>query len=170
MKRNTVRHILGKLLMIVLLALLCTSCSEPENKGNYPYEPDTPAPAPHNGVFISDYGMMTFNGDGESITVRVGPELAELWGIAEGEYEGKYVFLSGDLPPNGSVPVRYDAAHELQLDLNTGSQTFSRVFDCGIASDDGSTATVGVDIITEDMIPLLFTEEGLFFDIEFIKE
>ena len=170
MKSKKGRRLLGRLLLIALLALMCASCSEPENRGNYPYEPDTPAPDPHSGVFISDYGMLAFNGDGESITVTAGPELAELFEIPEGEYEGKYVFLSGDLPPNGSVPVRYDTAHELELDLNINGQTYSKVFDCGIAADDGSTATVGVGIVTEEMIPLLFAEEGLFFDIKFIKE
>ena len=51
---------------------LFTGCSDPEEPTihiNMPYEPDTPAPAPHEGVFTSEHGSMTFSGDGESVII-----------------------------------------------------------------------------------------------------
>ena len=36
---------------------------------NMPYEPDTPAPDPHVGKFVSDHGEMSFNGDGISVEI-----------------------------------------------------------------------------------------------------
>lgn len=65
---------------------------EPDNPGgydviddfNYPYEPDTPAPAPHEGTFVSDYGTMTFNGDGESVTIDFNEDLAQRLGLPAG--------------------------------------------------------------------------------------
>ena len=60
--------------VLVLLALIggvvfyLNRASGPGSQlDNYPYEPDTPAPDPHNGVFVSDHGKMIFNG----IIVRI---------------------------------------------------------------------------------------------------
>ena len=156
-------------LCLMVLMLLCTSCDRRDH-GNYPYEPDTPVPDPHDGIFVSEWGTMSFNGDGESIIITIGPELSELFELDEGEYTGTYVFLSGDLPPNGSFPIRYDVAHELQLDLDDHGSPYSKVFDVGLAAEDGSTGTVGVDIVTPERIPLLFKDETHFFDVIFVKE
>ena len=163
------RKTVWKIMSLIILLLLCC-CRGPDHDGNFPYEPDTPAPDPHEGVFVSEWGKMVFNGDGESITITVGPELAKLFAIPEGEYSGKYVFLSGDLPPNGSFPIRYDVAHELQLDLDVDGEAYSKVFDVGIAADDGSSGTVGVDVVTPERIPLLFRDDSHFYDVIFIKE
>ena len=132
---------------------------------NKPYEPDTPAPAPHDGVFTSEHGTMTFNGDDETIIVSFDDTLADLIGISAGEHEMKYEFLSGDLPPHGSVPIRYDVAHELSI-YTDEDQYIIRV---GIASDDGKTATVGTDMVTEERIPLLFRDDRGSFSVIFYK-
>ena len=159
-----------KTLFIAILLLLCAACSGPTDNGNYPYEPDKPVPDPHNGVFVSDYGIMTFNGDGKSITIRIDSGLADLFELPEGEYSGTYDFLSGDLPPHGSFPIRYDVAHEMQIDLDNNGQAWSKVFVAGLAAEDGSTGTVGVDVITPDRIPLLFHTDDGYFDVIFEKE
>ena len=146
----------GLLLLLSAALLFCGGCGtagEPE-LDNYPYEPDTPAPAAHDGVFVSEHGSMRFNGDGESVVIDFDPYLAELTGLPEGEQEGTYVFLSGDLPPFGSMPVRYDTAHEFALTVGEASV----VIDAGIASEDGRTAQVGVDVVTPERIPLLFRD------------
>ena len=132
---------------------------------NSPYEPDKPAPDPHDGVFVSEHGTMTFNGDEETVIVNFDETLEELTGIPAGEHEMKYEFLSGDLPPHGSVPVRYDVAHELCI-YTDENRYIIRV---GIAADDGSTATVGVDMVTEVRIPLLFRGDKGSFSIIFLK-
>ncbi len=49
---------------------LLISCAEHEKPPviiDYPYEPDTPAPPPHEGVFTSEHGTMTISGDGEAV-------------------------------------------------------------------------------------------------------
>jgi hypothetical protein len=147
---------------LAALLLLCAACGD---RGNRPYEPDTPAPAPHTGTFTSDHGSLRFDGDGETVEYAFDPELAALTGLPEGEHEGTYVFLSGDLPPNGSVPVRYDTAHELRI--TTGEDT--AVIRLGLAAEDGKSATVGVNVVTPERIPLLFTAEGGSFSIVFVK-
>lgn len=143
-----------KLLLLLAALLLCAGCAQTgANPENYPYEPDTPPPAAHEGVFTSAHGTMTFSGDGESVVIDFDAALAELTGLPEGVHEGTYVFLSGDLPPHGSFPVRYDIAHELQITV--GKQ--SAVIDMGLASEDGSSGTVGVDTVRPDRIPMLFS-------------
>lgn len=80
--------------------------------------------------------------------------------------EGTYVFLSGNLPPNGSFPVRYDIAHELQLTEDGKSV----VINAGLASEDGKSGQVGVNIVTPEWIPMLFDEDGSFFSVVFEKQ
>ncbi len=150
------------LALALACALLCGCASE----GNAPYEPDGPAPAAHGGRFASEHGSMSFSGDGESVTVDFDAYLSELTSLPEGEHEGSYVFLSGDLPPNGSVPVRYDAAHEIKITVDGKSA----VIQLGLASEDGSGARTGVGTVTPERIPLLFSENGKNFNVIFIKE
>ncbi len=152
-------------LLIIGAAVLFIRGNQPE-LDNYPYEPDTPVPDAHTGVFASEHGTMTFNGDGESIIIDFDKELAELCGLPSGERAGTYVFLSGNLPPHGSFAVRYDIAHELNIKVGITSKTV----DVGIAAADGSSGQVGVDVVTPERIPMLFYENGKFFDVIFEKQ
>ena len=162
-----VQRILRMCLAVILAAILLSGAGCSGSGGeNYPYEPDTPAPAAHDGLFVSEHGTMLFNGDGESVELDFDKELAELTGLPDGKQEGSYVFLSGNLPPHGSFPVRYDTAHELQLTV--GGQ--SVVLDAGIAAADGSTGSVGVNIVTPERIPMLFRDDRGFFDVVFEKK
>ena len=152
--------------LFLMILFLCAGCGlfgwEPEN---IPYEPNTPAPGPHKGIYVSEHGIMEFGGDGEHLTYDFDEELAGLVGLPAGKKEGTYVFLSGDLPPHGSMPVRYDTAHELQIVV--GEQ--SAVIDLGLASEDGKTASSGVGTVTSTRIPMLFRNGGLF-SVVFRKE
>ena len=80
-----------KYLIIPLMCILlfCTACGA----NDMPPDSSLPEPDPHDGVFTSEYGTMTFNGDGESITFDFTPELAEATGLPGGEQSGSYVFL-----------------------------------------------------------------------------
>ena len=161
------RGVMHKMIPLFLaVLLLCTGCFSGARPDNIPYEPDTPAPAAHEGVFTSEHGSMRFNGDGESVVIDFDRELAALTGLPEGEHTGTYVFLSGNLPPHGSMPVRYDIAHELRITV--GEQ--SAVIDIGLAAADGKTGQVGVNVVTPERIPMLFHENGQFFHIAFLKE
>ena len=135
-----------------------------DNLDNYPYEPDTPAPAAHTGTFVSEHGTLTFNGDGKSITVDLDEELQKQTGISSGS--GTYVFLSGDLPPHGSIDVRYDIAHELEIRIGDSSVTV----EVGIASADGKTATVGTNMVTETRIPFLLKDDNGWYTVSFEKK
>ncbi len=161
------KRVLQKAAAILLLlpALLLSGCFGP-GRENIPYEPDTPAPAAHDGRFVSDHGSMVFNGDGSSVELDFDETLAALTGLPEGAQAGSYVFLSGDLPPHGSLPVRYDVAHELELTLGERSV----VIDMGLAAEDGSAGRVGVDVVTPERIPMLFRGNGGFFSVIFQKE
>ena len=160
---TTIKRMLP-LLALTAAMLLSSGCSG-AGSGNYPKEPDTPEPPAHEGTFRSEHGSMRFPGDGESIVICFDKELAELSGLPEGECEGTYVFLSGDLPPHKSFPVRYDIAHEMEI--TAGGQT--AVITAGLASEDGKTAQVGRNMVTPERIPLLFLTEGKNVSILFEK-
>ena len=152
--------------LLLSAALLLTACSVLDPKpDNMPYEPPTPAPAAHDGSFVSEHGSMRFHGDGESVVIDFDEELAELTGLPAGEHDASYVFLSGVLPPHGSMPVRYDVAHELRLTVGETSV----VIDMGLVSEDGRTASVGVDVVTPERIPMLFRGDS-YTNIIFYKE
>ncbi len=132
---------------------------------NRPYEPDKPVPQNHEGTFVNEHGFMKFKGDGKTVVIGFDDELAALTGLPADSHIASYRFLSGDLPPHGSVEVRYDNAHELEITV----EGTTVVLELGIAEEDGSKARSGVDTVTEDMIPLLFEGENGFFTIIFIK-
>ena len=156
--------------ILLILSFFLYGCTQNVNPGNYPLEPDGPAPNPHEGIFVSEHGSLIFNGDGESITLKIDSQLEDLFELPAGEYSGTYVFLSGDLPPNGSFPIRYDAAHELRIDLDVNGTEYSKVFDVGIASEDGKSSTAGLNTVSPEKIPLLFDDEDRFLTILFVKE
>ena len=80
-----------KLIAILLSAalMLCCLCA---CKTDEPPQENTPAPPAHDGLFVSDYGTLEFNGDGESVKVNITPELAEAAGLPESEFDGTYAF------------------------------------------------------------------------------
>ena len=152
--------------VISAAVLMLCGCSALFTNRNVPYEPESPAPAPHDGIFISEHGRMEFNGDGTSICIEFDDLISELTGLEAGRHEGSYVFLSGDLPPSGNVPVRYDAAHILQI--SCGEQ--SAMIDVGIADENGSSASIGTGIVTAESIPLLFNNGKQYMTIAFDKD
>ena len=160
------KTVLITVLLLLLAALFLGGCRNPGwEPDNLPYEPDTPAPDPHDGVFVSDHGTMTFSGDGESVLLNFDEDLAGWSGLPAGEQEGTYVFLTGFLPPHGSLPIRYDVAHEVEITV--GETTV--VIELGIAAEDGRTATSGLNVVTPERIPMLFSAEH-FFSVTFLKE
>ena len=102
---------------IALLLLLLTGCGR-----EVPPDDSTPEPAPHSGVFTSEYGTLTFNGDGESITFDFKPELAKATGLPEGEQSGSYVFLF----QHGQW--RYDKAERFRITASNASYDFVNDF------------------------------------------
>ena len=156
-----------KITAVILAAvLLLCGCSALFTDRNIPYEPESPTPAPHDGIFISEHGRMEFNGDGTSICIEFDDLLSELTGLEAGRHEGSYVFLSGDLPPSGNVPVRYDTAHILQISCKEQSA----MIDVGIADVNGSGASIGTGIVTAESIPLLFNDGKQYMTIAFDKD
>ena len=151
-----------KRILLTLTALLvCAACfymlflRSPRDGGNYPAVPDTPAPDPHNGLFVSEYGSMEFNGDDTTVIIDFGPELAEMSGLPEGRQEGTYTFLSGNLPPHGSFYIRYDAAHEIRLTVGH----ISAVINLGIVTE-GGTVQKYLQMVTPESIPMVLYKDG----------
>ena len=132
---------------------------------NKPYDPGTPEPAAHEGAFVSEHGMMVFHGDGKTVVINFDETLAELTGLPEGSHLATYRFLSGDLPPHGSVEVRYDTAHELEITTDEAVA----VIQLGLASQDGSSAQAGAGMVTEKLIPLLLADGERWFTVSFEK-
>lgn len=159
---------LGVLLLAAVLVFVFHRFTYPYGGlDNYPYEPDTPEPDPHDGLFTSEHGTLLFNGDGETVEMDIDDELSGLIGLPAGRYKAEYCFLTGELPPHGSMPTRYDVAHELSLSADGKTV----VVEVGIASEDGSTATVGTNMVTPDRIPFLFRDgNGKRFTVMFTKK
>lgn len=78
-----------------------------------PPEANTPEPPAHNGAFVSEYGTMTFNGDGRTIVLDLSPELAEAAGLPEGASEGEYAFTFA-----ARGECRYDRADRLSVSVD----------------------------------------------------
>ena len=113
MKKTVVLIVLA----ISLLLLLC-ACGGRDQ----PPDPGTPEPPAHDGVFTSEYGTMTFNGDGESIIFDFMPELQEVTGLPGGEQSGTYVFLF----QHGEW--RYDKAERFRISASDASYDFINDF------------------------------------------
>ena len=105
------------LLAACLLVFLC-ACGNQDT----PPDPGTPEPPAHDGVFTSEYGTMTFNGDGESITFDFTPELQEATGLPGGEQNGSYVFLFQH------KQWRYDKAERFRIAVSNVSYDFINDF------------------------------------------
>ena len=105
------------LFIIFAAALLLCGCAREQ-----PPEETSPAPPPHEGVFVSDMGTLRFNGDGGSITLELGAELAEAAGLPEGQSEGSYAFLFH----HGLW--RYDQADTLVITVGEAEARFPNVF------------------------------------------
>lgn len=135
------------LLLPALLLALLAGCRIYDGP---PKEPDTPEPSPHSGVFVSEYGTLTFPGDGESIVLDLDGELAAAMGLPEGKCEGSYQFMA-NTPPH-IYEERYDQANELHLQI--GGRT------CRLLNSMGTTDenTLKLFVVTEEgsTIQLLF--------------
>ena len=110
----------NKFLIIPLMCILlfCAACGAKD----LPPDSNLPEPEPHNGVYTSEYGTMTFNGDGESILFDFAPELAEETGLPGGEQSGSYVFLFQH------KQWRYDKAERFRITASDASYDFINVF------------------------------------------
>ena len=153
--KNIKRIILAAAVLLAAVIFYVLFVRSPRDNGNYPAVPDTPAPAPHSGRFVSDHGSLEFNGDGSTVIIDLDPELAELSGLPEGKQEGTYTFLSGNLPPHGSFDIRYDAAHEIRLTVGD----ISAVIDLGIVTE-GGTVQKYLQMVTPESIPMVLYKEG----------
>ena len=102
-----------KALLMTLILFLFAGCRVYDGP---PSEPDTPEPPAHTGTFVSDYGTMTFTGDGKTVTLSVTKELAALTKLPEGEYEAAYAFKA-NTPPH-VYEYRYDLANEMHLTVD----------------------------------------------------
>ena len=158
----------------LLLAALCAGlllgvCGCGDGR-NIPYEPDTPAPPPHEGRFVSEHGTMTFNGDGETVLLDFDGELARRLGLPAEAQAATYEFRSGDLAPHGCVPARYDAAMTFWLTVGQGGDAVTVKIDAG-KYEDGHFYT-GTDCITADRITLFVDRadgSGGWEAIDFLK-
>ena len=133
---------------------------------NDPSRTDAVLPPAHDGVFVSDFGTMTFNGDGRSVVIDAGEYFSVITGIPCGTSEGSYRFLSAADSSGERVPVLYDRAEEFEITI--GSESY--VLRTGIAVNNGNAVRNESGTIREDMIPFVFLDDHKFFDIRFEKQ
>ena len=106
------------LYVLLLAVFLLAACGARDT----PPDSSLPEPDPHDGVFTSEYGSMTFNGDGESVIFDFTPELQEATGLPDGEQSGSYVFLF----QHGQW--RYDKAERFRIAVADVSYDFINDF------------------------------------------
>ena len=136
----------NKFLIIPLMCILffCAACGAKD----LPPDSSLPEPEPHDGVFTSEYGTMTFHGDGESITFDFTPELQEATGLPDGEQSGAYVFLF----QHGQW--RYDKAERFRITASDVSYDFIN----GFSMTDENTIALQLPLNGEETI--LFIKGG----------
>ena len=109
-----------KYLIIPLMCILLffTACGAKDT----PPDSSLPEPDSHDGVFTSEYGTMTFKGDGESIAFDFTPEFQEATGLPGGKQNGSYVFLFQH------KQWRYDKAERFRITVSDVSYDFINDF------------------------------------------
>lgn len=103
--------------LLVTLLIIC-GCGYVDS----PPEASTPEPPAHNGTFVSDYGTMIFDGDGESVTVCFEDSFADEAGLPKGSVDGTYCFQFH----NGMY--RYDKAESFHLYIGGTEYQFMNDF------------------------------------------
>ena len=104
-------------ILIAAAIALLTGCATEQ-----PPPADSPEPPAHSGKFVSEYGSMTFNGDGESVIIDFQQELADATGLPTGAAEGQYVFTFQQ------GMYRYDKADSFELTIGECSYSFLNNF------------------------------------------
>ena len=104
-------------ILIAAAIALLTGCATEQ-----PPPADSPEPLAHSGKFVSEYGSMTFNGDGESVIIDFQQELADATGLPTGAAEGQYVFTFQQ------GMYRYDKADSFELIIGECSYSFLNNF------------------------------------------
>lgn len=104
-------------ILIAAAIALLTGCATEQ-----PPTADSPEPPAHSGKFVSEYGSMTFNGDGESVIIDFQQELADATGLPTGVAEGQYVFTFQQ------GMYRYDKADSFELTIGECSYSFLNNF------------------------------------------
>lgn len=126
----------NKALFIILLCLLTLFCS---CAWDVPPGGDTPAPGPHSGRFVCEYGSITFDGDGIYAECDFTEEFAALTGLPAGKSEASYVFLFHN------EKMRWDKAEYFRLIVDGKSVQFANAIgvtspECiAFRTDDGET-------------------------------
>ena len=98
-------------LAVVMLAAVLTGCFRIYD--GPPKDDGTPEPPAHSGLFESEYGTMCFSGDGRTVTLDLGAEMAALTGLPEGKSDAEYMFMA-NTPPH-TYEYRYDRANEFRI-------------------------------------------------------
>ena len=111
---------------------------------------------------------MVFNGDGETVQIDFDEELAKFLGLPAGHQTATYTFYTGNLPPHGYVPTRYDAAMMLGLTIGEGEDTVSTMVEVGEYKEGQFLS--GTNCTTADRITLnIETSEGERESVDFLK-
>ena len=111
----------GRIISVIAIfatVLMMMSCGYK----NGPPGDDATWPENLDGEFTSEYGSMSFNGDGDSIVVDFSEELAKALNLQTGKCEGTHVFLFDH------KEWRYDKADTFAITINDNTSYLTNVF------------------------------------------
>lgn len=126
--------------LLLIFSLLLCGCRK-HNDG--PPDPGTPEPSPLAGVFVSEHGSFTFDGDGKTVLVDLDDELNAY--IPDGTME--YFFKWGSFGL-----CRYDVASDLQLSMD------GRQYDFKVRS------------ASENRVSVDYRDEAAQYELDFVRE
>ena len=112
MNRTLFSRAAGLLLCLFILLGICACTQE------RPPEDGTPEPAALDGTFSGEYGSLSFNGDGTTVTLDLAAAGAEALALPNGKTAANYVFLFHN------EQWRYDKAETFRIILADKSLSF----------------------------------------------
>ena len=140
-KQTALWRMIGLLLCLCMTVCLATACGNDQ-----PPSDETPEPAPHVGMFLSEYGSLTYNGDGKTVYLDVNDAFAAASGLPAGHYYASYVYLFHN------EQWRYDKAETFRITVDGKAHNFQSFPDAtdseivAFSLPDGTTATFIKDV------------------------
>jgi hypothetical protein len=135
----------------IIICFLFAGCGPKSYDG--PPDPGTPKPPSLDGIFMSEYGTMTFNGDGETVYINFSPEYLEILDNPPNEATYSYSFTWYSFGE-----CRYDVATEFKLHNNESDTSLN--FSLYLEGEGTTKDRIGFSYPTPDVQNIVFQRKS----------